>query len=218
MTEEKKAALFSKIDQLYNCDFFSDDFDPDGHEYHLELVAKVISEYSFKDFYYVSFDWLRRNCRTPDQYINFANLYFYYGGTDFFVDNPYPFLAYLYNGIDWEKDAENAEKADNISEIIAVNMLQQAEIYHGYADEYDPFKDKRLIEERARISWFEPDLLRPYAPIFLGRTVTTGKAEKVPKTPVFTPTRSKTTAHHNRKTLETTRVSRVLTFLSYSIY
>ena len=152
LVEEKKAALLSKVEQLYNCDFFSDDFDPDGHEYHLDLVSKVIGEYSFKDFYCASFDWLRSNCKTPDQYINFANLYFYYGGTDFFVANPYPFLAYLYNGIDWEDDAENAEKAYNIFESIAVNMLQQADIYRGYADEYDPFKDKRLTKERARIA------------------------------------------------------------------
>ncbi len=152
LSEEKKVALFSKIEQLYNCDFFSDDFDPDGHEDHLELVSKVMDEYSFKDFYYASFDWLRRNCKTPEQYINFANLYYYYGGSDFFVDNPYPFLAYLYNGIDWENDVENAEIADNVFESIAVNMLQHAEIYHGYADEYDPFKDKKMTEERARIT------------------------------------------------------------------
>ena len=144
--------LMRSVDYLYNCDFFSDEFDPEDHEEHLHKAAEIMQMYTYTDFHQASFKWMRSHCASPEQYINFANLYFYYGGADFYVDNPYPFLAYLYNGIDWERDSVNAEKADEIFWSVAVDLLQHSEMYHGYADEYDPFKDPVLTEERKRIS------------------------------------------------------------------
>lgn len=152
ITAEERHELLEGIDYLYQCDFHSDEFDPEGQEEHLDKAAEILEKYSFSDFYQASFEWMRNHCVTAEQYINFANLYFYYGGTDSYVDNPYPFLAYLYNGIDWDNDSVNAEQADNIFWSIAVDLLQHAEIYHGYADEYDPFKDPALTEERKRLA------------------------------------------------------------------
>ncbi len=152
ISAEERHELLEEIDYLYQCDFSSDEFDSEGQEKHQYKAAEILKKYSFSDFHQASFEWMRNHCVTAEQYINFANLYFYYGGADFYVDNPYPFLAYLYNGIDWDSDSVNAEKADDIFWSIAVDLLQHAEIYHGYADEYDPFKDPVLTEERKRIA------------------------------------------------------------------
>ncbi len=140
------------IDYLFSCDYFSDEFDPDGEEEHREQAEKVLTEYSFAEFYHASFEWMKNNCKKPEQYINFANLYFYYGGSDFCIDNPYPFLAWLYNGIDWENDKQNADEAYDIFWSVAVELLRNAEIYRGYTDEYDPFTDKKLQEEIKKIN------------------------------------------------------------------
>ncbi len=133
------------INYLYNCDFFDDKFDED--EKRLDSATEIIEEAPL-DFFELSFEWMKKNCSVADQYINFAYLYYYYGGTDFEVKNPYPFLAILYNGIDWEHDNKNAKEADNIFWSIATNMLEKANLLHGYTDEYDPFEDSRLITER----------------------------------------------------------------------
>ena len=55
------------------------------------------------------------------------------------------------------------------------------------------FNNKYLLNSETK-----NDLLRSYAPIFLGRTVPPGKAGKMLKSPVSTPSRSKTTAHHKQ--------------------
>ena len=152
ITAGERHELMKEIDYLYKSDYCSDEFDPDGKEEHGDKAAEILEKYSFSVFYQASFEWMRNHCVTAEQYINFANLYFYYGGADFYVDNPYPFLAYLYNGIDWDNDSVNAEKADNIFWSIAVELLQHAEIYHGYPDEYDPFQDAALAKERNRVA------------------------------------------------------------------
>ena len=142
--------LMRSVDYLYNCDFFSDEFDPEDHEDHLHKLEEIMQKYTYTDFHQASFRWMCSHCEAPEQYINFANLYFYYGEADFYVDNPYPFLAYLYNGIDWDRDHVNAERADHIFWSIAVGLLRHSEIFHGYADEYDPFKDPVLTEQRMK--------------------------------------------------------------------
>lgn len=150
ITAEERRELMEGIDYLYNSDYNSDEFDPEGHEEHWDKAAEILEKYSFSDFHQASFEWMCNHCAAAEQYINFANLYFYYGGADHYIDNPYPFLAYLYNGVDWEHDSENAEKADNIFWSIAVGLLQHSGIYHGYADAYDPFEDPALMEARAK--------------------------------------------------------------------
>lgn len=100
-------------------------------------------KYSDSDFYMASFDWMKKNCETADQYINFANLCYYYGGTNLRVSDPYPFLAYLYNGVDWDGDKMHAEEAEDLFYSIAMELLQGAGIDNGYADEYELFEDER---------------------------------------------------------------------------
>lgn len=151
LSVRSKKALLGHMQYLYHCDYMADDFDPDGREDHLDRVMEVMKKYTDADFYSASFDWMKQNCKTADQYINFANLFYYYGGTNLRVADPYPFLAYLYNGIDWDGDKTHADEAEDVFYSIAMELLQGAEIYRGYADEYEPFEDERLKEERAKI-------------------------------------------------------------------
>lgn len=146
-----KKALLGHMEYLYGCDFCADDFDPDGRGEHLDRAMQVMKKYSDSDFYTASFEWMKKHCETADQYINFANLYYYYGGTNLRVADPYPFLAYLYNGIDWDGDKIHAEETEDLFYSIAVELIQGAGIYHGYADEYEPFEDERLKAERVKI-------------------------------------------------------------------
>lgn len=144
-------ALLGHMEYLYNCDYTADDFDPDGRKDHLNRAIEVMKKYTDADFYTASFDWMKQNCKTSEQYTNFAHLFFYYGGINLRVADYYPFLSYLYNGIDWDGDKIHADEAENVFYSIVMGLIHGAGIYHGYADEYEPFEDDRLKAERAKI-------------------------------------------------------------------
>ena len=91
--------------------------------------------------------FLTQQCITPESVINFANLFWFYGGYEYVIPDPYHFLGYMYYRIDM-----NTSKYDDMSilDSIATNILPKA----GYSCAdlmkhplYTPEMDERLLAE-----------------------------------------------------------------------
>ena len=148
LTVEKENKLRQSISRLFECDWFSDEFDPEDHEEHLDEALELAKEYDSEIIFNASHVWAKEHCKKPEEFINFANLFCYYFFCDACVANPYPFLAFLYNGIDWKNDRENAENASDVYWSIATAVLRKSGILKSYYyDEYEPLQDEQLLAE-----------------------------------------------------------------------
>ena len=125
---------------------FDQDLSTEEEEALEEYAAQIISDYGWPDTFASWNHYLRCNCKTPDASINFANLFWWFGGQEHIVPDPYDFLGYLYYLVNLEP--EKYDGAD-ILDSIAVTILPKA----GYPEEdlvlhadYMPENDPVLIK------------------------------------------------------------------------
>lgn len=108
---------------LFDCNYFADDFDNDDSYEHLEIAEAQIKEYGWDDVFASWFDYLNKQCHDPEDVINFANLFVYYGGTDYPIRTPYDFLAVLYARVNMDK---YWEKAGDVFDSLATSVLEKS--------------------------------------------------------------------------------------------
>ena len=123
--------------------------DDTSQEYDLLLdkVEQQITEFGWDKTFESWKNYLFTECKTPESAINFANLFWSYGGQDYSVIEPYKFLGYFYYRIDFD-----TEKYDmlGILDSLAIDLLPKAG--YSYADrlindEYIPELDPKIIAE-----------------------------------------------------------------------
>ncbi len=136
--------LINETSYLFEVNFFSNDFDPEGHEEHLLRAQKLLESCAWSDIFSAWSDYLFMRCQTPEEVINFANLFFYYGGHEQFITEPYDFLGYIYYRVDIEK---YWDKAGEFLDELAVSILEKAgEISTINNPYYQSFKDPKMLE------------------------------------------------------------------------
>lgn len=136
---------------LFRCDFFSDEFDPEGKEEHLDKAYDLLEAYPWKDILTSWNAFLHTNCKTPEAVINFCNLFYYYGGTDQFIPEPYSFLGYIFSIVDWDQFWDTA---GDFLDSFCISILEKAgEISLMKDPYYQPWKDPKLqqaVEEHKK--------------------------------------------------------------------
>jgi hypothetical protein len=112
-----------------------------------EKVKQQISEFGWGNTFESWKNYLFTECKTPESAINFANLFWSYGGQDYPVIEPYKFLGYFYYRIDFD-----AEKYDELGilDSLAIDLLPKAG--YSYADrlindDYIPELDPKIIAQ-----------------------------------------------------------------------
>ena len=112
-----------------------------------EKVKQQISEFGWEKTFESWINYLFTECKTPESAINFANLFWSYGGQDHPVIEPYKFLGYFYYRIDFD-----TEKYDELGilDSLAIDLLPKAG--YSYADrlindEYIPELDPKIIAQ-----------------------------------------------------------------------
>ena len=120
---DDKKMILETTEYLFGCDFFADDFDPEGKEEHLDQVNELLEKYLWKDIFDAWSKYLYEKCETPEEVINFCNLFFYYGGQDQFIPDPYKFLGYIIYKVDLDK---NWDLAGDIVDSIGVSILEKS--------------------------------------------------------------------------------------------
>ena len=141
--------MFNNIDETTQYLFkrsYNDSITDDQEEELLDLVDEQISNYGWKDTFDSWNKYLTSECISPEAVINFANLFWWYGGQDHPIPNPHLFLGYFYYRIDFKSDVYDSA---DILDSIARNVLSNA----GYREanlvndpQYMPEKDPKIIE------------------------------------------------------------------------
>ena len=103
-------------DYLFNCSFTDDSFDPENHEEHLRASWELFEHYAWKDIFPIWIKYLHSKCPTPEDVINFVNLYVYW------------------------------DQAGELFEGLAINMLSRQGLINIMKDPYYvPLKDERIL-------------------------------------------------------------------------
>lgn len=130
---------------LFNCNFTDDSFDPDGNETHLDVAQELMESYPWIDIVKEWHNYLYANCHTPEEVINFANLFYYYDGADNYNPDPYKFLGYLYAHVDMDLYWDIAgDLFDSVALAILRNQLLIDTCEEPY---YNPLKDPHILTE-----------------------------------------------------------------------
>ena len=111
----------------------------------LALADRQISAFGWDETFKSWKKYLFTECKTPESAINFANLFWSYGGQDHPVSEPYEFLGYFYFRIDFDTEKHDA---GGILDSLAIALLPRAG--YSYADpnincDYVPELDPRII-------------------------------------------------------------------------
>lgn len=130
---------------LFSCDFFSDDFDPEGKEDHLNTALELQESFPWIDIIHEWHNYLYTKCTTAESVINFANLFFYYEGADEYNPDPYKFIGYLYAKVDMNK---YWNQAGDLFDSIAIDILSNQQLINIAEDPYyNPIKDPKILKE-----------------------------------------------------------------------
>ena len=145
--------ISSETEYLFGCNFFSKEFDPEGKEEHLDRANTLLEAYPWADIYDSWNTFLRTNCKTPEEVINFCNLFFYYGGTEQFIPEPYSFLGYIFSIVDWD---EQWDKNGDFLDSFCISILEKAgELSLSKDPYYQPWNDPKIKNEVDRLKPFE---------------------------------------------------------------
>jgi len=140
-----KDKLEQITEELFSQNFFDDNFDPDGQEINLDKAQELMEQYPWNDIITVWHEHLYNKCASPEEVINFANLFIYYGGTDGYNPNPYKFLGYLFYRVDMDVYYDDAY---NTFEAISLNILSYQNLIDLNEDPYyTPLKDSKILSE-----------------------------------------------------------------------
>ena len=136
----------SEITQyLFDCNFFDDSFDPENEEVHLDKAQELQTTYPWIDIITSWHEYLYTSCHSADEIINYANLFFYYEGSDNYNPEPYKFLGYLYAFVDMDI---YWDKAGELFESIAINILSHQQLIDIRENPYyNPLEDSNILIE-----------------------------------------------------------------------
>lgn len=130
-------------DYLFNCRFTDDTFDPEDNEEHLKMSWELFDNYSWEEIYPVWIRHLHKECATPDDVINFVNLYVYYDAADMKIPDPIKFVSYLYYRVDMDA---YWDKAGELFDGLTISILSKHDMINMTADPYyNPLKDERIL-------------------------------------------------------------------------
>lgn len=135
-----KEYIQSETNYLFDYNFNDDSIPEKIEEAHLDRATALLDNYQWNDIYKCWFEYLKANCKTPEEVINWANLFFWFGGSEMSIPDPYSFLGYLYYKVDVSKYVDEAQ---TVFDGIAIGILEKIGKVNlmnnpNYAPETDP--------------------------------------------------------------------------------
>lgn len=136
--------LIESIDYLFNCDYFSDNFDPEGHEEHQDFAKTLLENYSWEQIYDGVFAFVTNNCTTPEATYNAINLYYCYLFDKKIIPNPYEFCGYILYRIDLDKYWD--EYGDFVDSFV-ISILETCGVVNLKQNPYyQPWEDEKILK------------------------------------------------------------------------
>ena len=151
---EAEKTIIEKTAYLFGCRHDDPSFDADDSYEHSDAADQLIETFGWNTVFPYWFQYLREQCPTPDDVLNFANLFFYYGGTDYPMRDPYPFVSYFYYRVDTK---QYGAEATDILDSIAIPLLSHIgdislESNPDYVPENDPKIQKAIANWKNKTS------------------------------------------------------------------
>ncbi len=99
---------------LFDADWYADDFDANDSYEHYNRAMALLEAYPWEEVYPVWKAYAYTKCKTFRELINYCNLYYYYGGIDYVIPDPYEFCSYFMYRFDisdlWDEGGESIEQ------------------------------------------------------------------------------------------------------------
>ena len=123
MTDEIK----KKINDYLSSKWDDDNFPEENSHRLLDEMEEVISKEGWKNIYPIMKNYLVNQCKTPDEIINWYNLFWDCAGYKKLpVPEPYKLVAYLYYKVDVNKYVNAFTILDSIAmSILPVDMIKE---------------------------------------------------------------------------------------------
>jgi hypothetical protein len=103
----------------------------------------LFDNYAWADIYPVWVQYLHTKCETPEDVINFVNLYIYYEAANQAVPNPVEFISYIFFKVDMDK---YWDEAGELFDGLAINILSKQGLVNMMENPYySPLKDERIL-------------------------------------------------------------------------
>ncbi len=102
---------------------YDDDLSDEQEDALLDYVSEQINAYGWQDTFNSWLQYLYHNCTTAESAMNFANLFWWFGGQDHIIPEPHKFIAYFYYRINY--DTAKYDPSD-VLDSIAITILPRA--------------------------------------------------------------------------------------------
>lgn len=142
-----KDKLTKETEYLFNRDF-NDELTEEESEALEDRAHNLIKTYGWPKVFEAWDNYLHEKCITPEAAVNFANLFWWYGGQDHPIPEPHKFLAYFYYVLDYQTQEYDSD--NDILDSLSTHILSKA----GYSEAdlflnpyYDPVQDPKIIAE-----------------------------------------------------------------------
>ncbi len=143
------STLTEKIQFLFDCDYFSDDFDPDGNEVHQDMAENLLKENAWKDIFNEVYRFMVKHCTTAKEMFNFCNLYCIYLFDEQPIDIPYEFVARVLHFSDLDK---NWDSYGDFIDSFTVNILKNSgKVDLMKSPTYRAWEDPHVLSEMEKI-------------------------------------------------------------------
>lgn len=137
--------FISKMQILFNQDYFSDEFEPEGKVE--QLAEEVLNDYTEDEIYNWFYNHLVSSCHTAQEVYNAINLYYCYSFDKIHINDLYDFLGYIF----WKIDVENNwQEYGDFTDSFAIGLLERAGlvdlVVNPYYQSWHDEKIKNSIE------------------------------------------------------------------------
>ncbi len=138
--------------KLFSVNFEKDLDDGEVSNAYESMAEELIKNNKWSDVYASWFYYLVNNCKTEEEVLNFANLFWFYEGYKHFIPNAVEFCAFFYANISFDNYPDAAEILDSITCEVFLNSGIYPSASLRY-DEYIPANDPKI--KKAIYKWKE---------------------------------------------------------------
>lgn len=131
--------------KIFSIDFEKDFENEDVYNEYINIADNLIKNNNWINIYECWYDYLVNECKTEEQILNYANLFWCYEGQNYKIPNAIEFCSFFYANISFEHYPD----ADVILDSISYEVLKNSGIYaykEIYYDEYIPLNDPVMIK------------------------------------------------------------------------
>ncbi len=131
--------------KLFSINFDKDLNDDNISNAYQNMAENLIRNNNWSDVYTCWYNYLINECKTEEEVLNFANLFWFYEGQKHYIPNAIEFCSYFYACISFE----HYSNAIDILDSITIDVFGNSNVYPNkklYYDEYIPTNDPLVRE------------------------------------------------------------------------